>query len=270
MRRIFASLGIVMGFALSGILGGPPLAAMAAETRSTLPPAGLTGAPGEGTCIGCHGDFGLNSGDGTLSVSAPASYVAGTTYPITVTLADPGRVRWGFEVTALTGANSMAGSFANTALTTQTQTSNGRMYASHTTQRGADGTFAGTADGPVSWSFNWVAPASGSGGVTFYATGVAADGSGDTGDYVYSATRPVSETVATVDHAPIVTVPATASGAEGQPFQMTVGASDPDADAIASLAASVLPTGATFTPNLSNTSGSLTWTPATGQAGSYP
>ena len=269
MRRIIASIGIVLGFTLSASLGGPPGVALAAEMRSTLPPAGRTGAPGEGTCIGCHGDFALNSGNGALSVTAPSSYVGGTTYPVTVTLGDPGQSVWGFEVTALTAANAMAGSFANTALTTQIQTSNSRMYASHTTQRGADGTFPGTADGPVSWTFNWVAPVSGSGNVTFYAAAVAGNGSGEPGSYTYTTTRTTTE-AATVDHPPIVTAPATATGSEGHPFQLTVTASDPDADAIASLGATPLPSGATFTPNGSNTSGSLAWTPSTGQAGSYP
>ena len=146
MNHRIASFGVVLALALSASLGSPPTTTHASVMRSNLPPAGRTGAPGEGTCIGCHGDFALNAGDGALAVTAPASYVGGATYPVTVTLHDPGMSVWGFEVTALTSANVMAGSFANTALTTATQTANNRIYASHTTQRGADGTFSGTSN----------------------------------------------------------------------------------------------------------------------------
>jgi plastocyanin len=72
-----------------------------------------------------------------------------------------------------------------------------------------------------------------------------------------------------VDRAPVVTAPATASVAEGQALTVTVTAADPDGSAISSLTASGLPAGATFTPVSGNTSGTLTWTPATGDAGAY-
>jgi len=72
-------------------------------------------------------------------------------------------------------------------------------------------------------------------------------------------------TVANVDRAPIVSTPATVSGAEQSLITFTVSASDPDADAIASLTAdlSALPAGnnAAFTTGAGNTSGTFTWTP---------
>ncbi len=72
------------------------------------------------------------------------------------------------------------------------------------------------------------------------------------------------------DDPPIVTAPATATGAEGAPLTVGVTASDPDGDVMYSLAATPLPAGATFVANTTNTAGELQWTPDFDQAGSYP
>ena len=73
-----------------------------------------------------------------------------------------------------------------------------------------------------------------------------------------------------VDRAPVVTAPATASGAEGTLITFTVSATaDPDGDAIASLTAAPLPAGATFTANASNTSGTFSWMTTLSDAGTY-
>ncbi len=77
-------------------------------------------------------------------------------------------------------------------------------------------------------------------------------------------------TVTNLDRAPVVTVPATATGPENGPLTVDVTASDPDGELITSLTAPGLPAGATFTPGAGNLTGSLSWTPAYDQAGSYP
>jgi PKD repeat protein len=76
-------------------------------------------------------------------------------------------------------------------------------------------------------------------------------------------------TVNNVDRAPVVTAPATASVNENQLLAVNVSASDPDAEAIASLIATGVPSGATFTAGAGNTSGTLSWTPGYSQAGAY-
>jgi len=76
-------------------------------------------------------------------------------------------------------------------------------------------------------------------------------------------------TVANVDRAPVVTVPAAVASAEGALTSFTVSATDPDGSPIASLTAAPLPTGAAFTPNGDNTSGTFEWTPGFDQAGAY-
>ena len=173
-----------------------PTAPRRAGAYVDSPPAGRTGAPAEGTCGSCHSG-GLNDGQGTLAfVGVPSSYTPGQTYPITVSLARSGALRWGFESTALNSSdNSAAGSFALTSNLTLLQSKSGKSYVSQTNLNGPDGTYPGTPDGPVSWSFNWTAPSAGAGAVTFYAVGVAADNDGNDGggDLVYTVSTGASE-----------------------------------------------------------------------------
>ena len=72
------------------------------------------------------------------------------------------------------------------------------------------------------------------------------------------------------DLPPVVTAPTTISTAENNAVSLDVTASDPDGQAINSLVATGLPSGATFVPGPGNTSGHLAWTPTYAQAGSYP
>ncbi|HYJ34094.1 MAG TPA: putative Ig domain-containing protein [Candidatus Binatia bacterium] len=113
----------------------------------------------------------------------------------------------------------------------------------------------------TSGTFNWT-PSTGQAGtydVTFTATNALSG----------TATTHVTITAPGVDQAPVVTAPANESGTEGTLLTFTVTANDPDGDAITSLTAAPLPSGATFTANASNTSGTFSWTPASGQAGTY-
>jgi hypothetical protein len=71
------------------------------------------------------------------------------------------------------------------------------------------------------------------------------------------------------DQAPVVVTPALREVTEGASLAFTVTATDPDGDAIGSLTPSGAPSGATFTPNGSNTSGAFAWTPGMGDAGEY-
>lgn len=73
------------------------------------------------------------------------------------------------------------------------------------------------------------------------------------------------------DRAPVVTAPATRFACENTLLTFTVGAIDPDGDAIASLTASgtAMTAGAAFTAGVGNTSGTLSWTPTFTNAGAY-
>jgi hypothetical protein len=147
------------------------------------PPAGFTGAPGEQTCTNCHS--GATEG-GQFTITQPQNYTPGQTYQIVVrhVNADTSRDKWGFQLTALAGT-TMAGTFTPLAGgLTQVVGGVERDYIEHT----AAGTFAGTTGG-AQWTFNWTAPPTDVGPVTFYAAGNQSDGNGSpSGDRIITTT----------------------------------------------------------------------------------
>ena len=71
------------------------------------------------------------------------------------------------------------------------------------------------------------------------------------------------------NQAPVVTAPAVQSTTEGTNLTFTVTAVDADFDAITAFNATGLPTGATFTKDGTNSSGTFSWTPTFTQSGDY-
>jgi hypothetical protein len=130
-----------------------------------------------------------------------------------VTIEDPGQQRWGFEITVLDSSNNRAGELTVTDSTnTQLSTTSGRDYIKQTSA----GTFDGTSDGPASWNFDWTAPSSLTGTVTFYAAGNAANsGSSNKLDYIYTTTVSSDEAEGggTTNGPPTCTVSSPISGA---------------------------------------------------------
>jgi hypothetical protein len=160
-------------------------------------PNGYAGQPPTGAnCVTCHTSYPLNSGNGSLQISGlpAAGYEAGVTYNLIATLADPGQMRWGFELTAIyqSGASYLqAGTFT---VTDPTHTALGvgsgtaPDYLKHT----SSGTYPGTP-GPTSWSFNWTAPNPTIGPIGFYVAGAACNNTGGTsGDYCYTSSSTVN------------------------------------------------------------------------------
>jgi hypothetical protein len=147
--------------------------------------------PNHYNCTQCHSDFPVNSGIGTLQLTGPLTYNPGDTLTYVIALANPGQTRWGFELTSMTG-NQQAGTI-NVLDPIHTQLSDNPSpqpdFLKHTTA----GTYAGIPNG-TAWAFDWVAPATGIGPVTFYLAGNAANNSGDThGDYIYTTTLVVEQ-----------------------------------------------------------------------------
>lgn len=158
------------------------------------PPASRTGAPGELTCTACHT---ANSGPGTITIIAPATYTPGQTYNMQVvsSTTDSSRRAWGFELTSLTAAAAAAGTFTNTTTFTRTRTGSGKNYVEQT----ATGTFP-TQPG-ATWNFSWTAPAADVGPVTFYAAGIHGDNDGtEDGDQTYTTSLTATPAVAVVIH----------------------------------------------------------------------
>ena len=186
----FAVLGLV--YVLAGDAIVPSTKAFSAG-----PPPGHTGAPGELTCANCH--VGPTSG-GTFVITPPANYAPGQTYQIVVrhTNPDQTRDRWGFQLTALHGGTNMAGSFATTNVFTQVVGGVDRDYIEHTEA----GTFSGSTT-TVAWTFNWTAPATDVGQVTFYAAGNQANGDGTpSGDRILTTTATSQPTTPAPAHHP--------------------------------------------------------------------
>jgi hypothetical protein len=124
-------------------------------------PTARTGAPGELTCTQCHGGS-ANDGSTTSGIAFSGSnneYQPGVTYNMTLSI-NNGSSRNGFQVVALENAgNTNAGALIVTdATNTFSIVGSGNTYINQTT--------AGTNQN--SWNFDWTAPSSNIGDVTFY------------------------------------------------------------------------------------------------------
>lgn len=145
--------------------------------RGTSSGQGAAGAPGDGlTCSsgGCHGSAGPFAPDLQISLTQDGEqiteYRPGETYTLTVkveaTTGTPSR--YGFQMTPVIDSDdSAAGSLTDISDNAKALTLNDRTYLEH--------------DGPSNvdeFSATWTAPAEGSGDITVYAAGIAANGNG--------------------------------------------------------------------------------------------
>ena len=138
------------------------MSANTANSSSSGAPAGYCGGPGSlGTCTTCHSGTATPSPTPIISSNVPQTgYVPGSTYTITMTMSQSGISEFGFQVSPLSPTGALVGGLLPTN-PTQTQIVN-LKYVTHT--------LAGTVGsaGSKQWSFNWTAPAAGTGDVTFY------------------------------------------------------------------------------------------------------
>ena len=192
-----------------------------------------------------------DAGTGQISITAPQTYVPGQTYQVTVTHtnADLTRLRWGFELTALDTSDEQAGNLQSIDAFTQILNNQGpglaRQYIEHT----AAGTFLGQQNG-ASWTFNWTAPATDVGFVTFYAAGNQANNDGNTsGDYVYKTFVTAAPFASTPDFA-VTATPSSRVVTPGTSAQYTShGHTFAGFTGMVNLSASGLPAGATASFN---------------------
>lgn len=186
--KLFLVGSLTLGFVYFGLFERR----VVAFVNGPLP--GNTGAPGEGICSDCH--TGGTSG-GTLSITGlPATYVEGQEVTLTVTLAQGGRLRFGFQATAIDSMGKAAGTLILTD-SNRTQLVSGefgggeRSYIEHT----GTGAFP-VSGGQGSWSFRWRPPSASTGTVTFYVAGNAANGNGSTaGDSIYRISVSAAPTI---------------------------------------------------------------------------
>lgn len=158
-------------------------------------PAGRTGSPGDGvTCAasGCHSGAPVTPVTDWITTDIPsAGYMAGSTYIITATLDKPGHSRFGFEISPQDVGGTLLGTLTATSLETKLV---GSKYITH------DGTKGGTTGTDMkTWTFDWTAPATGNGPVTFYGAFNAAGGATTAfGDSIFTSSTVVSEDPTTV------------------------------------------------------------------------
>ena len=155
---------------------------------STGSPGGKTGSPIDGVdCIQCHGVLSISTTTSNITSNIPPSgYVPGNIYNITAVhngagFGDP----TGFEITCEENtSNTKTGIFFITNSNTTQLVNNGNAVT-HTT---AGNSF-------MTWSFDWEAPLSGTGNVTFYGAFIEAGYpiGLNQGDYFSSTTLSASE-----------------------------------------------------------------------------
>lgn len=152
-------------------------------------PAGYTNSPGDSNlnCTSCHVGSPAQSITGAITSNIPLSgYVPGDTFTITATISHTTFNKFGFMVTAEDVMDNKVGQFISTSTSTQT------LFQSQHITHTATGT-AGTSNSRV-WTFDWVAPAVGTGDVTFYgAFNCANDDNDMTGDEIRVSTTVISE-----------------------------------------------------------------------------
>ncbi|MEP7129145.1 MAG: choice-of-anchor V domain-containing protein [Chitinophagales bacterium] len=181
-------------FAITCIIGSG-IVSVSLNSAKSYPdgaPSSVAGAPNDNskTCAksGCHPGTATAIFDVITSDVPVTGYVPGDTYTITATVTDPALVKFGFEITPQSATGTLLGTMAlsDAAKTKFTSTSN--KYITHT----SNGT--NFPDHTGTWSFNWTAPATGTGDVTFYgAFDFSNNNGGTSGDVTYSSTLTIPE-----------------------------------------------------------------------------
>lgn len=157
--------------------------------------AAHTGAPGEVHCAtsGCHSGT-VNSGPGTTVFAidgGTTTYIPGQNYTVTIDMTEATIDKFGFQVIALKdNGNTFVGSYT---LTDPTNTrlingSGGKKYIG-STPCGSDADPVGS----LGWTFDWMAPTTNEGDITFYLASLATNHNHSTsGDNTYTQTLTLS------------------------------------------------------------------------------
>ena len=155
------------------------------------PNPSLTNAPGESSCISCHGGSVVTSGSNLNNVRLKSNftgngYIPDSTYTMELTYKQTGIVKFGFQVTCLDKNNSPAGTLTSTT----SRTGKSTAVVSGQTREYISQTSTGTANvgtDSTRWVFTWKAPSANIGPVKFHLVVMATNNNGndDPGDAVY-------------------------------------------------------------------------------------
>jgi hypothetical protein len=150
---------------------------------SSEAPSGYTGATGS-NCSVCHSGSTVNNNGSITATGLPTAYTPGATYNFSVTIASgqASRSRWGFALKAVDAMGVTIGTF--NVLNSNANLSVGDDEIRH----GMNGAVSVAGVSYTYPDMSWVAPSTASGPITFYMVGNAANGSGTSGDYIYTST----------------------------------------------------------------------------------
>jgi len=179
MKKVLLSL---IGFAIISVVYVQNL-----KSNSNGAPGNYTGSNGI-DCSDCHGGNSVNDGNGFVRATmldknnnVVSSYIPGQKYTFGVKVKGKSASAWGFA-SAFKASSGLVGTLA--ALSSNSKTKS--TYVTHS--KASSDTFA----------FTWTAPAKGTGNVTLYLSGNAANGDGsDGGDNIYTTTKALTEGTAT-------------------------------------------------------------------------
>jgi hypothetical protein len=179
-------------FAVASVLIFTDSLTAPADGNTAAAPASRTGSPADGAnCTSCHSGTATTVA-GLITSTIPASgYVPGQTYTVTASVTQAGKTKFGFEISPQTITGVKKGTMVITSSTT-TQLISASKYITHKT--------AGTSfpSGTATWSFDWIAPAAGSGDFTFYGAFNITNANGtSSGDIIRLSTLAVTEDTST-------------------------------------------------------------------------
>lgn len=149
---------------------------------------GFTGSPGDTlkNCTFCHGGTAVPSDESWISSNVPAEgYTPGATYTIKAINIEFGATRFGFQVSPQALNGDLLGTLVVTD-TTRTKLVGNDKYITYRSG-GVDGVDS------LSWTFDWIAPAAGTGDVVFYGAFNSNFNGHKGGDHTYLSTLTVRE-----------------------------------------------------------------------------
>ena len=181
MKKLLPFSIACLVIAIAGIMNAPDT-----HSRPEGAPVQASGAPADNnrTCAtsGCHSGTATDRDNLIASTVPSTGYIPGETYTMTVSITEAGISRWGFQATAQNSNGDLQGSYVltNTQQTRNSSGTGGMKYVTHT-EAGNSG-----STGSKTWSFDWTAPAAGTGAVNFYTAVMASNNNGGTaGDLVF-------------------------------------------------------------------------------------
>ena len=162
------------------------------HSNASGPPIFNAGAPGMSSCgnsNACHNTNETNSGPGMASItfdSNTAQYNPNETYNLSVSVEQDNAARYGFQMVAFNEMGESIGNFITGSDENINVSTNGNIqYIQHqSVGPNNDNTF----------SFQWTAPDTLLGNITFYAAINAANGDGGpSGDFIYTVSQTITE-----------------------------------------------------------------------------